>query len=176
MIKTISEILLLLIITQPICLYPQPVGAQEDQGASYQLIFFEYCQNPKNWSVLEDSNPSGGIITDGTGRGYRQVGKDRYEIKVFQGAGYEEIWSWVPIRFEDSFFEYSYTYYQCPTLTPVEAKNELGMKPNCPWEINVKGEIIIEAPARIRFYIEGRPQTVRPTAYKVNRTVTVQKL
>lgn len=126
--------------------------------------------------MFNNSKPDGGIASQGIGPGYRQVGKDRYEIKVFQGAGYEEIWSWVPIRFEDSFFEYSYTYYQCPTLTPAEAKNELGMKSNCPWEINVKGEVIKEAPPRIRFYIEDKPQMDRSTAYKINRTITVQRL
>lgn len=115
------------------------------------------------------------MVSQGIGHGYRQVGKDRYEIKVFQGAGYEEIWSWVPIKFEDNFFEYTYTYYQCPTLSPAEAANELGMKPNCPWEINVKGEIIKDTPPRIRFYIEGKPQIVMPTAQKVNRTITVQR-
>lgn len=47
MIKAIFAILLLL-ITQSVYIYPQPVDTQEEQAANYRLILFEYCQNPRN--------------------------------------------------------------------------------------------------------------------------------
>ncbi len=122
-------------------------------------IFVDYHLFPKQWSEVERTVE--GICGDAGIKGFREVGKNLYEIMVFQGVTERnDIMSWVPVVFRDGFFQYTFYYYQCPDLTPQEAR-ELGMMPNCPWQINVKGEIITGEPPMIKFTGSCEPKTLR---------------
>jgi|GEM_PF-1965094 len=145
------------------------------EAGELRWIFQEYNLLPNHWSVVEDSRPGGGVCSPSSGNGYREVSNNKYEIKIFQGAGYDEIWSWVPIKFKDNFFEYTYTYYQCVLLTPEEARKELGMQAKCPWVINVKGEIIKGEPPVIKFTCDCEPQMVKLSKKKLSRSLVIKK-
>jgi len=152
------------------------ISKKEAEAYKKREIFYDYNLLPNHWTVIEDSDPRS-MCLPSSGNGYRKVGDDKYEVRVYQGVGYgfEPLFEWVPIRFRDDFFEYTFTYYQCILVSAEDARKDLGMQPKCPWVINVKGEIIQGEPPIIKFTCNCEAQTVKPSKKKLTRILTIKE-